>query len=1055
MEDSGEFIDWETALGLPTESLDDDIKGTDELKLSTRLYKTEEEISKFSVNEDLDDIQRTIQLLRNGALIQQLSVINNIPKVARERRNDIQSQVMPVLGELLPSLRPEVQLLSGNIMLDLLEEKLLATHTLDLLHPVAQKMLNSKDEDVSSTWADVVIKSVQLLSMPIIERDLLQSALNDAGLSQPAPLRIWSCRVLGAVVGRLDSERAEMIFKRAITLCQDTDYEVRACMCFQMNAFAKVIKLQSVKRLLMDEYIELLMDEEDFVREAALTNMVQLLEFIDDSTKSSVIVPIWKRLCDEQPAKLMPQLSRDFGPFFYHTRAVLSDSELRHFMAFFHGLVFSEDVEQRAMCAFNFPAIVLSIGRDSFETYKLDRALLHLSGDQFSEVRERIAAGFHETPHFDEYLFMILRRERECAADQACPWRVYHELIKQFEYFPSFFDSDNLNDHAIPLLFKLLSENWALPIKKTVIWVISVYLRQMRRSDNRDRIIRQIQDIRESPNCHTRLLFLWFMKPLFALFSFRFMRETFYNEFLTLARDPVPNIRLKFVSLVPLFRKALYKFHCTALNGQGHATATTTTTSSLGGGQSNPSYNYNAASSQSGGTVPTNASQCVITGKLLECLMSLTGDKDRDVSTAAQDELLLLGFGISGAPRANRVSSVSNNGGANSVQKTSLIIGLSGRNSVGGAESSNGGDKRDVLLTEEEIAADHEKEEFEDRQVATELEEEAILRRRDVEEGMYRMGNTNNARRSITDPRVKGHRNSVTGSYQTGSVGVGIGIGVSSSSGSGIQGGGSGAMSGSATKKPSRSTSRRSSVGGMAPSSAGTNAGSSSSSSSGSSGTAMGAGFGTNRLGSSSTHKSTVKIAASRTGSGSNSNLTSFAGPSTSTLNDPKRGKSAGPSRPKPIPPPSSMGGTTGSNSGANASRPLNIANVGYGREEPAAAPPIPLGHRGTNITGRSQQSLAQKSRSGSTGSLVNIGSGMSPHASSSSVRLTNLGKKTQADYVAVANTGARATGNIGVASTKGGATSMTAGRGGGKQLPPLHPNDSAGGILSSSRKGS
>ena len=34
-----DFIDWEEALGLTPESLDDDIKGTDEIKLSSRLYK--------------------------------------------------------------------------------------------------------------------------------------------------------------------------------------------------------------------------------------------------------------------------------------------------------------------------------------------------------------------------------------------------------------------------------------------------------------------------------------------------------------------------------------------------------------------------------------------------------------------------------------------------------------------------------------------------------------------------------------------------------------------------------------------------------------------------------------------------------------------------------------------------------------------------------------------------------------------------------------------------------------------------------------------------------
>lgn len=36
---SWNFSDWESALGLAVESLEDNIKGTDEIKLSSRLHK--------------------------------------------------------------------------------------------------------------------------------------------------------------------------------------------------------------------------------------------------------------------------------------------------------------------------------------------------------------------------------------------------------------------------------------------------------------------------------------------------------------------------------------------------------------------------------------------------------------------------------------------------------------------------------------------------------------------------------------------------------------------------------------------------------------------------------------------------------------------------------------------------------------------------------------------------------------------------------------------------------------------------------------------------------
>ena len=62
----------------------------------------------------------------------------------------------------------------------------------------------------------------------------------NSGLSQPVPFRLWSCRVFGALAKRMDGKRIEAtFFKKAMSLCQDTDYEVRSCMCKQLNAIAK------------------------------------------------------------------------------------------------------------------------------------------------------------------------------------------------------------------------------------------------------------------------------------------------------------------------------------------------------------------------------------------------------------------------------------------------------------------------------------------------------------------------------------------------------------------------------------------------------------------------------------------------------------------------------------------------------------------------------------------------------------------------------------------------------------------------------------------------
>ena len=70
------------------------------------------------------------------------------------------------------------------------------------------------------------------------------------------------------------------------------------------------------------EYKELLIDEEDVVREAAIENMVQLLDFVDIEIKVNTLIPLWKRFCDEQLETTIPLLVKYLGLFLWQTKSI-------------------------------------------------------------------------------------------------------------------------------------------------------------------------------------------------------------------------------------------------------------------------------------------------------------------------------------------------------------------------------------------------------------------------------------------------------------------------------------------------------------------------------------------------------------------------------------------------------------------------------------------------------------------------------------------------------------------------------------------------------------
>ncbi|KAJ3002121.1 UNVERIFIED_CONTAM: hypothetical protein HDU68_006447, partial [Siphonaria sp. JEL0065] len=113
--------------------------------------------------------------------------------------------------------------------------------------------------------------------------------------------------------------------------------------------------------------------------------------------------------------------------------------------------------------------------------------------------------------------------------------------------------------------------------------------------------------------------------------------------------------------------------------------------------------------------------------RLNECLMALCGDQDKDVATAAQDELERLGIGSRRATKG-------------------IILGIDDSDT----STSEGG--RTYSLTDSEASEDREREEYEERLLSIEIEEDttsSLMRRRDDDSVINMGGGVKGKRTSI------------------------------------------------------------------------------------------------------------------------------------------------------------------------------------------------------------------------------------------------------------------------------------------------------------------
>ncbi|KAJ3047170.1 Serine/threonine-protein phosphatase 4 regulatory subunit 4, partial [Rhizophlyctis rosea] len=733
-------IDWETALGVPSDSIDDDIKGTDELKLSNRLYKTEEEIERFTVDENLGDVDRAIHLLKNGAAIQKSSVITALPSLLEDHNSETRTRVLPTILEAIPSESHDFQVAVGKTLIQLFSKSLLPPKAAMMVVAVAKKMIASRDNETVEIWTDVMIAAIKSLPLETIENEILPEVLLEGRTAQPAALRMRCCRVLGAVSERMEGRRIEeLFFRKAMSLCQDTDYEVRACMCNQLNAIARSVGHQLTKNQLLPEYMELLMDEEDMVREAAIENLMKLMDFLDADAKRNMVVPLWRKLCDERPAGVMVLIAREFGGFMWANKDQMTETDARTFLTFYQSMAMSNSPEQREM--------LTCVGADGYDRNRLNRVLEAMSNDDSKIVRRRIAGGLHEVAailkptsyttlktvflrllsdrevevfhalikNLDRILKCFAGRDKEVAfgnlqhrrvenvltsfpattvisAPEASPRRpppthptsrTRIDLLEQFENFTEYFDSSVLFDQCVTVLFQLVTAgNLVVPIKEVVIRCLCQFLRRLRRSDYREQVFRLLQDnLKNSPTYHNRLLYIRLLTHSLTQFSTSYFRNNLLPSLLDMTKDPVPNIRLSILHLLPAIRKII--------------------------------------------RIPADSD---LLHRLTEVLGEFATDTDRDVGRCAEEVFKGFGGTVGGGKGLASRAAAAARCGVGGAHGIGLNVDAIGRGSHSGLPPDAGG------MTSAEEMEDRMKEEEEQLILSSEWENEEANKKRDMEE---------------------------------------------------------------------------------------------------------------------------------------------------------------------------------------------------------------------------------------------------------------------------------------------------------------------------------
>ncbi|EFN65570.1 Uncharacterized protein KIAA1622 [Camponotus floridanus] len=554
-----------------------------------------------------------------GEEIQKLSVIQNLPSLLATDIQSCMSRVVPKMQQSLATASTEFHIAASSTFKTILEQKLVSHNVFS--QTFLQSILNSlesRDPVICHAWLETLLDVIELLPVEVVRAQILPLTISKGQLSQPIYSRITCSRLLGKICTRFDSAMIQKeVLPTVHSLCQDVNSDVRANICLQLRFVAEGLGAESVKPALLPSLVELASDEESNVRYASVQTIVYLLPHLQEDTIKNIIAPLVKKLC-ENAAKsednVICIIAQELG------KLVLGlESKRNHFLHLCRQRAVhissnpTQDeryVECRRHCAFNLPAMFIFVSSSPDDVNALLTTFDALASDHYYMVRRTVACGIHEVtkvlgsksarirgnlikllkddseevlqgliPHIgitleclaenqtigtdrvDSTLMEIGKALLKCEAKVAGTynWRMASLMHAQLEILPKCFPSDFIYSYFVPMAFSRILHARPIPVRLAAGILFLVLLRYnmkpIQKAELRNRIF---TDLANNPDCYVRMMFVRMMIEALEIFSSVYFKEHFFNVLLNLAEDPVANIRMKVVSLLPQLKSQLW-----------------------------------------------------------------------------------------------------------------------------------------------------------------------------------------------------------------------------------------------------------------------------------------------------------------------------------------------------------------------------------------------------------------------------------------------------------------------------------------------------------------
>ncbi|KAK6645033.1 hypothetical protein RUM43_001309 [Polyplax serrata] len=388
--------------------------------------KTSEEMKKHMFDDHFEGrpIERAMHILTVGEEVQKLSVIRDLPQLIVADEEGCMQRVIQKIQQALSNATTEFHIETARSYSVILQKKAVSPNVFALnFLPSVIYHIDNRDQVASNAWLETLLNATEVLPLDIVKSNILGVAINKGQISQNVAHRIAACKLLGKISSRFESQIVKKdILPVVLSLCQDVNETVRACICSQLHIVARGIPPDMIKSALIPILVELGRDETVQVRVEATETIVKIIPFLNQELIKISIIPLIKKICEQAVLAIdetLVMVAKQFGSLCISLEGILTPAEKLWMVSYYHNIshlgiplhgtkkdnylpphsmdrINARYIECRQYCAYNFPAMAKFCCSSPELLEKIYPSLCDFSTDPYYMVRKTIGAGMHE-----------------------------------------------------------------------------------------------------------------------------------------------------------------------------------------------------------------------------------------------------------------------------------------------------------------------------------------------------------------------------------------------------------------------------------------------------------------------------------------------------------------------------------------------------------------------------------------------------------------------------------------------------------------------------------